>query len=95
MPIAAAPARQAVTATRPGRRKTAPVLPLAEDEPTLTVERTAKVLGIGRSSAYAAITRGEIPSIRLGSRVVVPTAALHRMLGLDATPVVTNSEARS
>jgi excisionase family DNA binding protein len=44
------------------------------------------VLGISRSSAYAAINRGEIPVIRLGSRLLVPTAAIRQMLGIDPTP---------
>jgi excisionase family DNA binding protein len=60
-----------------------PVLPRPEDQPTLTVDHAAAVLGIGRSSAYAAIARGDIPALRIGSRVVVPTAALRRMLGID------------
>jgi excisionase family DNA binding protein len=53
--------------------------------PTLTVDEVAVVLGIARSSAYAAISTGEIPSIRYGRRVMVPTAALRRQLHLDAT----------
>jgi excisionase family DNA binding protein len=48
---------------------------------TLTVEETAEALGIGRTSAYEAIRRGEIPSLRFGRRVVVPRAALLRLLG--------------
>jgi excisionase family DNA binding protein len=70
--------------TRPtNARSTRVTLPRAEDQPTLTVVRAAAVLGIGKSSAYAAISRGEIPSIRLGGRVLVPTAALRKMVGLD------------
>jgi excisionase family DNA binding protein len=47
---------------------------------TYDVEEAGRVLGIGRSAAYEAVRRGEIPSIRLGKRVVVPRAALERML---------------
>jgi DNA (cytosine-5)-methyltransferase 1 len=61
-----------------------PMVPRAEDVPTLKVRQVAGFLGIGVSTAYTAVTAGEIPSIRLGGRVVVPTAALRRMLGLDA-----------
>lgn len=43
----------------------------------------AGVLGIGRTLAYGMAERGEIPTIRLGSRVVVPVPALLRMLGED------------
>ncbi len=47
---------------------------------TLTVEETARALGIGRGSAYEAVRRGEIHSIRVGKRLVVPRAALERLL---------------
>ena len=51
--------------------------------PTTSVEDTARVLGVARSSAYEAVANGEIPSIRVGRRLLVPTAALRRMLQLD------------
>jgi len=47
---------------------------------TFTVEETAKILGIGRNSAYEAVARGEIPVIRVGKRLLVPKAALERLL---------------
>jgi excisionase family DNA binding protein len=47
---------------------------------TYDVPEAARILGIGRSAAYEAVRRGEIPSIRLGKRLVVPRAALERML---------------
>lgn len=62
------------------------MLPSAAEQPTTRVEDAARFLSISRSSAYAAVRRGEIPSIRIGHRIVVPTAALRRMLGLDPEP---------
>ncbi len=47
---------------------------------TFTIEEAAEVLGVGRNTAYEAARRGEIPSIRLGRRILVPKAALERML---------------
>jgi excisionase family DNA binding protein len=47
---------------------------------TLTVEQAAKVLGIGRSTAYELVHTGDIPSLRLGRRIVVPIARLEAML---------------
>jgi excisionase family DNA binding protein len=38
---------------------------------TQTVEEAAKELGIGRNQAYAAAKRGEIPTIRIGKRILV------------------------
>ena len=51
--------------------------------PVMTVTDAASVLCISRASAYEAVKAGEIPSIRLGRRIVIPTAALLRMLGFD------------
>jgi excisionase family DNA binding protein len=48
---------------------------------TLTVPEAAKILGISRNSAYEAAKRGEIPSIWIGGRVLVPRAPLEKMLG--------------
>jgi hypothetical protein len=35
---------------------------------------------LGRSASYAAAARNELPVIRIGKRLVVPIAALDRML---------------
>lgn len=58
-------------------------LPKPEERPTLSVEEAAKALGISRASGYAAANNGTIPTLRIGKRLVVPTAALRRMLGFD------------
>ena len=47
---------------------------------TTTVTEAAKLLGIGRNQAYEAARRGEIPTIRIGRRLLVLLAALERML---------------
>lgn len=47
---------------------------------TLTVEETAAVLGVSRSAAYRAVQVGEIPTIRIGRRVLVPRDLLERKL---------------
>jgi excisionase family DNA binding protein len=46
----------------------------------MSVEEAGEVLGLGRSAAYAAARRGEIPTRRFGRRVVVPCSALIAML---------------
>jgi hypothetical protein len=59
-------------------------LPDPVDQPTLPVwPDTGRVLGLGRSSTYEAVKRGEIPTLKFGARLVVPTARLRQMLGLD------------
>jgi excisionase family DNA binding protein len=52
------------------------------DRLALTVTEAASILGISRALAYELVARGELPSIRLGRRLVVPKVALLEMLGL-------------
>lgn len=47
---------------------------------TLTVEETAKLLGIGRQLAYDRVKTGEIPAIKVGRRLLVPRRALEKLL---------------
>ena len=47
---------------------------------TRTIEEAAKALGIGRNQAYEAARKGEIPTVRIGKRILVPVAALERLL---------------
>lgn len=63
--------------TQPSPLPVAP--PPAPAEPTrlvLTVAEAAELLGISRAFAYELVARGELPSIRLGRRVVVPRVQL-------------------
>lgn len=61
-------------------------LPLPEDRPTLTVPEAGRLaFGLSRSASYDAAANGHIPTLRLGRKVVVPTAALRRLLGIDST----------
>jgi excisionase family DNA binding protein len=53
--------------------------PLPERK-TLSVEEAAEALGIGRTLAYEAVRRGEIPTVRIGRRLLVPRAALDHLL---------------
>ena len=50
------------------------------DRKTLSVPEAAKALGIGRSAAYEAARTGQIPTVKIGKRILVPVAALERML---------------
>lgn len=52
----------------------------------MSVEQAGDVFGISRASAYEGVRTGEIPSIRIGRRILVPTAAVRKMLGLDHEP---------
>jgi len=50
---------------------------------TYTVTEAADLLGISRSSAYECVRRGEIPSLTLGRRVVVPRRARETLLAVE------------
>jgi excisionase family DNA binding protein len=47
----------------------------------MTIDEAAATLGVARSSAYEAARRGDLPTLRIGQRLLVPRAALARMLG--------------
>ena len=46
----------------------------------LTIEEAGKLLGLGRSGTYEAARRGDIPTLRIGSRILVPKVALLKLL---------------
>lgn len=46
----------------------------------LRVPEAGELLGISRAQAYLMVKRGVLPIIRLGRRIVIPTAALNRLL---------------
>ncbi len=48
---------------------------------TWTVREAADLLGISRNSAYGTARIGEIPTVKIGGRVLVPKEALLRLLG--------------
>lgn len=55
---------------------------------TITVEEAAELVGMSRSAAYRAAARGQLPTLRLGRRLRVPTATLLAMLGLDGDDAI-------
>jgi excisionase family DNA binding protein len=55
---------------------------------SMTVTEAAKELGISRGLAYELVSRGELPSIRLGRHIIVPRHAIERLLGEPAQPSV-------
>ncbi len=57
-----------------------PNAPPPADRLALTVDETAARLGISRPTAYEGVRTGTIPSVKIGRRILVPIAALERML---------------
>jgi excisionase family DNA binding protein len=53
---------------------------MTESPAVLTVPEAAQLLRLARNTAYAAARRGQIPTVRIGRRILIPRAALERML---------------
>jgi excisionase family DNA binding protein len=70
---------------RPAPAPTEEQAPAVEERLTYTLTEAARRLGISRALAYEAAHRGELPVCRIGRRLLVPRAALLRLLE-DAPP---------
>ena len=53
---------------------------LSDLGPTCSVDDAARILGIGRATAYRATQTGELPCLRFGRRIVISTTALQQLL---------------
>ena len=51
-----------------------------DDRLVLTIEEAGKLLGLGRSGTYEAARRRDIPTLKIGSRILVPKVALLKLL---------------
>lgn len=47
---------------------------------TISVPEAGEILGIGRTAAYEAARKGQIPVIKIGKRLLVPMIALEKFL---------------
>lgn len=53
----------------------------------LTIEETAKTLGnVGIGVIYRAVSRGELGSVRVGRRIMIPESDINRYLGRNYQP---------
>jgi len=58
---------------------------------TCSIDQAAELLGIARSTAYSAARAGDLPTLRLSHRLLVPAAKLLAMLGHERDPEVTGA----
>jgi excisionase family DNA binding protein len=56
------------------------------DRLALSVEEAGALLGMSRDLVYDLVNRRELPSVRLGRRLVVPRKALEALLDERAGP---------
>jgi excisionase family DNA binding protein len=59
-----------------------PAMETNEQCRTYTIAEAAKLIGVGRNTAYEAAKSGQIPTISIGRRRLVPKAALELILTL-------------
>jgi excisionase family DNA binding protein len=62
---------------------TAPIDSKSAERLVMTVPEAAELLGISRESAYKAARAGQLPTVTLGRRLLVPVARLNAFLGVD------------
>lgn len=53
---------------------------------TVTVQQAADLLGISRNHAFRCVQRGEIPSFRIGRRLLIPASFLEALLETGTAP---------
>lgn len=53
--------------------------------PAITIQEAGMaIFGLSRNASYEAARRGDFQTIRIGKRILVPTAPLRRQLGIGA-----------
>ena len=62
------------------------------DQLCFSVEETRKRLKISRGLMYEAVRTGQVPSIRVGKRILIPRQALYRLLNVTTVAVNGDSE---
>jgi len=58
----------------------------------LTAREVAELLDVSSSHVYESIRRGDLPSHRMGRRIVIPARPIVRILGLDETATPSDGE---
>lgn len=45
-----------------------------------SIQELTKILSVGRSTLYAAVTAGKIPAKRLGTRILIPASYVNEFI---------------
>jgi excisionase family DNA binding protein len=51
------------------------------NRPAVSIDETAAFLGLHSSTVRGAVAAGDIPSFKVGRRILVPTASLLKLVG--------------
>lgn len=61
----------------------------------MSIAEAAELIGISRTTAYELAQSGELPTVRLGRRILVPVNQLAETLGIDVESVLAALRSRS
>ncbi len=75
------------TTIAPSKLAPSRAIPDPATEPFVSVSRVGAILGVSRRKAYYAVESGDIPSVRIGGTLRVPSGELLARLGLTHTGV--------
>jgi excisionase family DNA binding protein len=56
-----------------------------DEQPVLTVSEAARLLRLSRAFTYELVASGKLPSVRFGRRIMIPRAAIERILDNSLT----------
>jgi excisionase family DNA binding protein len=56
-----------------------------DEQPVLTVSEAARLLRLSRAFTYELVASGKLPSVRFGRRIMIPRAAIERILDKSLT----------
>lgn len=53
---------------------------ISDRQIALSIEQAGEVLGISRAAVYKALARGDLPSLRVGGRRLIPRSAVQALV---------------
>jgi excisionase family DNA binding protein len=53
---------------------------LSNERLLLRIDEVAALIGVSRTTAYALVNKGEIPSVRIGGLLRIPNEALRKLI---------------
>ena len=59
-------------------------MPEVDDRLAISISEAARRLGLSRAGAYQQAARGSLPTVKIGSRLLVPVKRLESMLNGDS-----------
>ena len=70
-------------------------LAVMANQKVLTIMEVSRILRLSRNATYEGVWSGDIPSVKVGKRILIPVAGLKAMLGEidEAQPREANGEA--